>query len=100
LTALAGSLASRLDVRTDVLKRPWCMGTVITPVHLALFEAVTGILRDSGASPDDATAAMVDITFWLAATATGDSPSRSQALAHAIANRAFAAVWKPTFREV
>ena len=76
------------------------MSEAITPVHLALFEAVTGILRDSGASPADATTAMVDITFWLAATATEDSRAHSYALAHVIANRAFTAAWKPTFREV
>jgi hypothetical protein len=76
------------------------MSTVITPVHLALFEAVTGVLRDSGASPADATEAMVDITFWLAAAATEDSRARSHALARVIANRAFTAAWKPTFQEV
>jgi hypothetical protein len=97
---LARSLASRLDVSSRLYKRLPCMGTVITPVHLALFEAVTGILHDSGASPADATAAMVDITFWLAARATEESRERSIELAHIIANRAFTAAWKPAFRQV
>jgi hypothetical protein len=75
------------------------MDTAITPVHMALFEAVTGVLRESGASPAEGTAAMVDITFWLAAAAAEDSSSSSKALAHLIASRAFTGAWKPTFRE-
>jgi hypothetical protein len=75
------------------------VGTVITPLHLALFEAVTGVLRESDTSPAEATAAMVDIAFWLAATAAEDSP-HAHALAHAIATRAFTAASKRMFLEV
>ena len=83
-----------------MLMRLVYVSTTITPVHLALFDAVTGILRESGTPPAEAAAAMVDITFWLAAAATAQDSTGSQALAQTIASRAFAGVWDSPFRQV
>jgi hypothetical protein len=62
---------------------------------MTLFDAVTGIVRESGASPAQATAALVDIAFWLAGTTAAESPAHCQALEHA-----FNSAWPPAFRAV
>lgn len=76
------------------------MNAPLTPVHVALFDAVAGALRESGASQAEATDALVDVACWLAGVTTAGTPEGRHGLAHTIAIRAFNAAQRPAFREV
>jgi hypothetical protein len=62
-----------------------------------LLDAVTRVLRESPTPPEQATAALVDVTFWIA---SAEDRIENGALAQTIASRAFTNAWDPAFRKV